>query len=1378
MSKKLALYTFGGWRIEQDGEIDTAVGSRKVEALFVYLAVTARPHPRELLAELLWDDRSQKVAMSNLRRVLTGLRQHFGDYVTITRETAVLQANPNLWLDTHELQTKLAPLTKGGQPLTAEVVAAAEAALTWYQGEFLAGFTVREASGFEGWLTAEREHWQQQVLTALTTLSQYYEAAQLFPHGIAVAQRALQIDALQETAHQQLMRLLTLNGRRSEALTQYESCRQLLWDELGVTPVPETENLYQAIMAGGLTAVSVQPPLVEGRRVKVEERRVKGEERADRPSSPPRHNLPPQATPFIGREKELESLHQLIADPNTRLITIVGSGGMGKTRLGLAVAEQLLKTEQFPNGLFFVNLTPISEARYIVQTLADALDYQLSGGDGRSAQQQLLNYLRHKKMLLLFDNFEHLLDGGELLVDILQTAPEVKILVTSRERLHLRMEQVYPIEGLEFPDGETASPNVEDEDAAQYTAVKLFLQSARRNQPDFTLRDGDDFTHLVHVCQIVVGMPLALELAASWVDILPLSEIAAELQQGLDFLETDMRDMPERHRSIRAAIEHSWQKLDEQERDIFAKLSVFRGSFTLEAAKTIAGANLRQLARLVSKSLLQFNKEQNRYGTHELLRQFGEEKLEAADQLVETRAAYTDYFLTFLYNREADLKGRRQLAACAEIQAEFEGIRIAWNWAIQDKKFELLDKALNSLAIYSDRERNYIAYLELQQQVVIALAPTADEEPHPVWFRCVSRHLRPREKEIPLIEKALAYARQQNDLAEIAHCLNFLAWAKLMTDNLNGVLLLLEEALTIAHQLDDRFQIAELLISQGTYYQLSGQIDRAVGLYQQTQDLAESQGDKIWSARARQELCRITLWDIGDFVRAQADYSQVIAFYKQIGRHSVVAYHQVYLGYLTFLSGELAEAERLAQAAWAVLSESGDKLYEAHVRYLKGLLAIGRKNYLEAVHLYQEKVYLHDARSEEKFLHAWGSAMIAYGLGNLNSMQRQLYEAIDFIVTPPKKGMMVLVLPVVALFFSRIDKSERAVELLALTHKHLMGMMGWLEKAVLFSDLRPKLEAVCGADLFASAWQRGQELDLVQTAESLLSELTVLGRGEEAKEQGSRGAGEQGRFVKEALLAKGGFGEVYRGRDMATEQAVVIKRLKPELVAQQPDVVARFVREGELLRQLNHPNIVRMIAVEEVDGEQCLIMEYVAGGSLRDLLNKEGRLSVARTLDIALELADALSRAHHLDIIHRDLKPGNVLLAEDGTPRLTDFGIARITQREGTQLTQAGAIVGTMDYMSPEACQGLGLDGRSDIWSFGILLYEMLTGTLPFQGKQITATILAIISAPTPDLLVLRPDVPAALVRLIERMLVKDPADRLSQMRQVAADLERIRKGL
>jgi predicted ATPase len=294
-----------------------------------------------------------------------------------------------------------------------------------------------------------------------------------------------------------------------------------------------------------------------------------------------------------------------------------------------------------------------------VPAVADALNFPLQG-DGRSPQQRLLDYLRQKKILLLLDNFEHLLDGVNLVTNILQPAPDVQILVTSRERLHLRVEQVYPIEGLEFPDWATVSPSGENEDAQRYTAVQLFLQSARRNQPDFVLHAKDDLTYLAHICRIVAGMPLALELAASWVDMLPLSEIAAELQKGLDFLETDIRDMPERHRSIRTAIDYSWQKLDEKERAIFAKLSVFRGGFTREAAQAVAGANLRPLARLVSKSLVQAGREEGRYQIHELLRQYGAEKLEESGEETAVRQKHSHFYCAALHSWEAELKSARQ----------------------------------------------------------------------------------------------------------------------------------------------------------------------------------------------------------------------------------------------------------------------------------------------------------------------------------------------------------------------------------------------------------------------------------------------------------------------------------------------------------------------------------------------------------------------------------------------------------------------------------------------------------------------------------------------------------------------------------------------
>jgi serine/threonine protein kinase/predicted ATPase len=263
--------------------------------------------------------------------------------------------------------------------------------------------------------------------------------------------------------------------------------------------------------------------------------------------------------------------------------------------------------------------------------------------------------------------------------------------------------------------------------------------------------------------------------------------------------------------------------------------------------------------------------------------------------------------------------------------------------------------------------------------------------------------------------------------------------------------------------------------------------------------------------------------------------------------------------------------------------------------------------------------------------------------------------------------------------------------------------------------------------------------------------------------------------VNRDLIGQGGMGSVYRGLDRETGDLVAIKLLRPDLVRHDPEQVARFVREGQLLRQLNHPNIVKMLASAVYEDDHYLIMEYVVGGSLRDLLNQEPQLAERRVLTIGLELADALARAHHLQIIHRDIKPANVLLAEDGTPRLTDFGLARGAGY--SQLTQSGALAGTYAYLSPEVCRGEIPDGRADIWSFGVMLYEMLAGKNPFDQQQVAATLTAIIHNPPPDLRQFRPDVSEALLELINQMLVKNRDNRLGSARIVGAALESIRSG-
>jgi len=405
------------------------------------------------------------------------------------------------WLDAAEFERALS----GAAQTTAQL----ETALELYRGDFLEGFFV-DSQAFEEWTRIERERLHYLAIDALDTLITRHLGQGAYSAGITCASRLLQMDNLREETHRQLMELLALAGQREAALAQYETCRRLLNDELSVLPTPETTALYERIRSGQL----------------IRDRSTGNEivHRTDTVSSRPRHNLPVQTTPFVGREAELADLARLFADPTVRLVTILGPGGMGKTRLAIEAAAAQL--DHFTHGVFFVPLAALPTPADIARALADAIGLQFEGGgpgsEHRNAQQQLLDYFRQKHQLLVMDNFEHLLEGADLLTAILQAAPGVRILATSRERLHLSSETVFTLGGMAFPGLD--SP----EDALHYDSVQLFLQSARRVRRDFDLCPGDlPSVSLIH--HLVGGMPLGLRLAAGWVDQFSLEEIVQEL---------------------------------------------------------------------------------------------------------------------------------------------------------------------------------------------------------------------------------------------------------------------------------------------------------------------------------------------------------------------------------------------------------------------------------------------------------------------------------------------------------------------------------------------------------------------------------------------------------------------------------------------------------------------------------------------------------------------------------------------------------------------------------------------------------------------------------------------------------------------------------
>jgi predicted ATPase/class 3 adenylate cyclase len=399
---------------------------------------------------------------------------------------------------------------------------------------------------------------------------------------------------------------------------------------------------------------------------------VDGLEQSFPPFASPRGapgNLPEQLTAFIGRGRELESASSLLRE--TRLLTILAPGGAGKTRLSIEVASNV--AHEFPDGAYFIALADIGSSDEIVQAVAEALGLGLSADE--DLQVQLLNYLATKRQLLVFDNFEHVTDGAVIVSEILSRAREVRIIVTSRERLGLRSETVMSIAGLE-------TTWVDPDAALRASGVRLFVDAAHRANPGFELT-GEDLDDLSAILSLVDGMPLAILLAASWADVLSVGGILEEISKSFDFLETELGDVPDRHRSVRAVFDTSWGMLGDDDRSTFARLSVFRGGFTRDAAAGVAGASIRGLAGLVAKSLVVADVESGRYTIHEMLRQFAEAELRSdPSEYEQVRNRHADFYSAAVDDVADLLASADQVRLAAAIEADLDNIRSAWRRAL------------------------------------------------------------------------------------------------------------------------------------------------------------------------------------------------------------------------------------------------------------------------------------------------------------------------------------------------------------------------------------------------------------------------------------------------------------------------------------------------------------------------------------------------------------------------------------------------------------------------------------------------------------------------------------------------------------------------
>ena len=655
----------------------------------------------------------------------------------------------------------------------------------------------------------------------------------------------------------------------------------------------------------------------------------------------PPHNLPQMPTPFIGREEELRALALLLADPEIRLISIVGPGGMGKTRLALALAEaQLTGTTLFPHGVFFVHLAHIQSVDQLIPAITHALKLPLDSGrqgnrtehlpgENLAFKDQLFDYLRHKQLLLILDNFEHVLEGADLVAEILQATTQVQILVTSRERLQLLGEQIYPIQGFDFLDWPTLV------EAVQSPAMRLFVQAAHRVRPNFAIT-AEDLPDLARICQAVGGMPLGLELAASWVDMLSLSDIADEIQNSLGLLETDMRNMPERHRSIRAVFDYSWHQLSPADQAVFAQLAVFRGGFTRTAAHKITNASIRTLANLVNKSFLQYNQQRDRYELHELVRQYAVEKLAADEaQATAVHSQHSNYYCALLQHRKNQLKAGQPQAALAHIEADQENGRAAWDWAVQQGNITNIDLAVSGLCrFYDSRERLYdgLAICEAASQRLRQLPESPTQQrvlaKTLTWYTRFLGYLGQIEtikqtfEEIKTLldsaEKSKEEVRAEKAFA-LATMGNFCAFEE---ENRQFAFEQLEQGLALVRELGDRYGEFSAQNALGNISRRMGNYHEARHRFEKNLSAARRLGNQWETIRALVQLGWVAR-DLVDYEEARRLFEECLTLSQTQNSVWGVSKALEALAFLAMFQGDFAAGGQFIQQAMGISRDNG-----------------------------------------------------------------------------------------------------------------------------------------------------------------------------------------------------------------------------------------------------------------------------------------------------------------------------------------------------------------------------------------------------------------------------------------------------------------------
>lgn len=850
---RYAVNLLGTWQVlARGGALISRFRGDKVRALLAYLAVEAeRPHARAELVGLLWPEVPGELAGRNLSQSLVRLRQALGvrsgaedDPLSVTRQSVQWRA-----------EVAQVDVTMFTRTAVSSDLADLERAAALYRGEFMAGFGLPDCEAFEEWLLVNRERLKDVALGVLHAVAERKLAGGRTVDAVAAARRQLTLEPWRESAHRQLMQALAAGGDRPAALGAFARCCEILRAELDTPPEEETRRLAERIQSGDVTL---------------------------RPSMPDHaHNLPAPLTHFVGREPELARVAELL-DGGTRLLTVIGTGGTGKTRLALAAAWAL--RSRFADGVWWVPLAGLQAGQdpaLTRDTLADAIGSALSlTYTGRGTPlEELAAALRGRNSLLLLDNCEHLPDVGPVARTLLEAAPDVRLLATSRAPLGVEGETLLSLRGLPVPGSDVP-------DAAHYAGVQLLLERASRLTPVWA-KGPSELAGAVRLCRLLEGLPLGIELAAQWLGHFSPDEIARELQADLDFLASRRRDVPDRQRSLRAAFSYSWGLLRAEEQQALAGLSVFRGSFDRAAAQAVAGVRATILVSLAGKSLVE-HAGLGRYRLHDLLRQFATERLAGRGETVALGERHAAHYLALAERAAPQLVGPDQAAGTARLEGDRDNLLAALSWAREHERPEMELRLAGGLAHFWVN-RGYAR--EGREWLGDALT-RADKSALPVMVRARACHG----------AGLLANIQGAQDEA--------VRW--------------LEEGIALYGQGGDPVSAVRALNTLGGVAYDRGNLSRAGEVWGECLRLARAAGDTGGAAWALGNVGEV-LYHQGDTTAAAAHHEEALTLAGQAGRNDIEALALSDLGNDRCRQGDLAGAAELFRQALVIMRRLGDR---------------------------------------------------------------------------------------------------------------------------------------------------------------------------------------------------------------------------------------------------------------------------------------------------------------------------------------------------------------------------------------------------------------------------------------------------------------------